>query len=1116
MRTFLPCVALAAFLSAPSQVAAQEGYFRFPAHKGDKVFFVAEGDIWTAPLNGGKALRLTTHVGQETRPVISPDGKWIAFSASYEGSSEAYVMPAEGGLPKRIAFDGGSPVGWTPKGEVLYVCSSSKGPSGQRVLVQVNPNTLARTPIPLADANDGCFDDSGKFLYFIRMGIHMMGDNAKNYRGGAMAELWSYEHGTAKEAVKINVPGNGNIKRPMWWKDRLYFIGDSDGTDNIWSIKPDGTDATKVTKHSDWDVRYAYLSEGKITYQLGADVHVLDLSNNQDRTVKIDLVSDFEQMRKRSIRATGYMNNVSLSPTGEKIVFTARGSVAVAGLQNLRRVDLATPSGSRITAATLSKDGKWVYAFSDANGEKQIWRYPADGSVGGEALTKDKGLDRSAMYPSPDGKYLAHSDRSRNLWLLNLDTKDNQLIDSNNYSSTPSATWSADSKNIAIQRQDTSHGSNQILLYSLDSKQKAAVTSDKYESFSPAFSPDGKWLYFLSNRTFSVVNGSPWGDRNMGPYFDRRTKMYAIALQDGLTFPFQAKTELDAAAPEPRQDRTPSGPRGQGGPAGARGGEDSNEPREVKLPAIQFNGLANRVYELPLPASNYQNLSADARRLYFMERDGGGAAGRGGGGGTAIKTLEISNNDPRPEVFLADAGSYTLSLDGKKIMLTRRSGGPGAGGPGGADYYIVDAGARAPQDLAKFAVRISDWTITADPRAEWRQMFYDAWRMHRDRFFDSKLRGVNWEGMKKKYEHLIDRITDRNELSDLLSQMMGELGAMHSQVRAGDQRSIPDSWAQAHLGATFSKAADGYRIDHIYRTENELPSEAGPLAKQGMDVREGDIITSINGRPVLETRDISDLLVNQAGQQVLLGLKRGQTQLKPIIVTPVNSAQNGGLRYSDWEENNRLQVEKASNGRMGYLHLRAMGGNDINTFAREFYANVERDGLIIDVRRNNGGNIDSWVIEKLLRRAWAFWTTPDGMYRGVNMQQTFRGHIVVLIDEYTYSDGETFAEGIKQLGIAPLVGRRTSGAGAWLTDSNGLIDGGMIRVAEWPQFATKDGSWLIEGVGVSPDIEVVNPPLETFNGKDRQLETAIKVLQDKLKASPIPELKPKGIPSLKK
>ncbi|MCL1893227.1 MAG: S41 family peptidase [Holophagaceae bacterium] len=1110
MHTFFSTLAVAAVIAIPTVGMAQEGYFRMPAHKGDKVFFVAEGDIWSASMNGGKAQRLTTHTGQETRPVVSPDGKWLAFSAGYEGQNDAYVMPVEGGLPKRIGFEGGSPIGWTPKGEVIYVCSNNKGPSGQRILVSVNPSTLVRTPFPLADANDACMDDSGKYLYFIRIGIHMMGDNARNYRGGAVAELWRYEVGTKNEAIKLDI--KGAAKRPMWWKDRLYFIGDSTGCDNIWSVKPDGSDPIQVTKHRDWEVRSAYLAEGKITYQLGADIHLLDLSSNQDQIIKINLVSDFEQMRNRSIRAMSYLNNVSFAPTGEKVTFTARGNVTVAGVQNIRRVDVAVPKGSRVTSAILSKDGKSVYAFNDADGEKQIWRYSADGTTGAEVLTKDKGADRAGMYPSPDGTYLAHSDRKGNLWLLNLTTKDNQLIDSNNYGATPSVTWSTDSKTIALQRPNSNVRSNQIVLYSLETKQKVQVTSDKYESSSPAFSPDGKWLYFLSNRHFQVVNGSPWGDRNMGPYFDRRTKMYAIALQEGLTFPFEPRTELDAPPAEsPRQE----GREGNqaGAPAGRDGGarEGGRDARPANLPAIQWAGLAERIYEIPLPPSNYSNLSVDARRLYFMERETGG---------TAMKTLEISNNGARAEVFLANASSYTLSLDGRKLLVTRRSGGGAPGGRGGqgggqdAEYLILDAGARAPQDVSRFTVRVGDWNITADPKAEWRQMFYDAWRMHRDRFFDAKLRGLNWEGLKKKYEPLISRVTDRNELNDLLAQMMGELGAMHSQVRAGDQRSIPDSWAQSYLGAILEKTPEGYRIEHIYRTETELPNEAGPLAKQGMNIKEGDVITSINNRPVLEARHISDLLNNRSGQQVLLGLKRGQTELKPVIVTPVNGGQNNTLRYTDWEENNRQQVEKASNGRFGYLHLRAMGGSDINTFAREYYANAERDGLIIDVRRNNGGNIDSWVIEKLLRRAWSFWTTPTGNYRGANMQQTFRGHLVVLIDEYTYSDGETFAEGIKQLGLGPVVGRRTSGAGAWLTDSNGLVDGGMIRVAEWPQFSVKDGSWLIEGVGVTPDVEVVNLPYETFNGRDRQLETAIKILQDKMKSDPIVPLKPKGIPPL--
>ncbi|MCL1908488.1 MAG: S41 family peptidase [Holophagaceae bacterium] len=1106
MRIILSALAICVAVAASGPAMAQEGYFRMPAHNGDKVFFVAEGDIWSAPLSGGMAQRLTTHTGQETRPVVSPDGRQLAFSASYEGQSDAYVMPVEGGLPKRIGFEGGSPVGWTPGGDVIYVCANNKGPSGQRVLVQVNPNTMARTPLPLADANDGCMDDSGRYLYFIRMGIHMMGDNARNYRGGAMAELWRYEVGTRSEAVKIDV--KGQVKRPMWWRGRLYFIGDSDGCDNIWSIRPDGSDAVQLTMHKEWEVRSAYLSDGKIVYQLGADIRLLDLSNNQDRVIKIGLVSDFDQMRQRSIRATSYLNNVSFAPSGDKVAFTARGNIAVAGLQNLRRADVAVPAGSRAIFATISKDGKSVLAINDSNGEKQIWRYPADGSVGAEAMTNDRGFDRAYIYPSPDGEHVAHTDRGGNVWLLNLTTKQNQLIDSNSYGANPSVVWSSDGKTIALARPNTIVRSNQIVLYSLENKQKVQVTSDKYESFNPAFSPDGKWLYFLSNRHFQVVNGSPWGDRNMGPYFDRRTKVYAVSLQEGNDFPFKAKTELDPAQAESRPEGGETARPGAGPNSAREGG--MREGGVAILPTIQWAGLAGRIFEIPLPPSNYTSLAVDARRLYFLERESGGAS---------LKTLEINNNQPRPEVFLASVSSFAMSLDGKKLLVTRRSGGGapgGRGGQGGGDteYLILDAAARAPQDVTRFAVRISDWSITADPRAEWRQMFYDAWRMHRDRFFDANLRGANWDALKKKYEPLLDRITDRNELNDLLAQMMGELGAMHSQVRAGDQRNISDSWAQSHLGAILEKAPDGYRIVHIYRTEAELPNEAGPLAQQGMDVREGDVITSINGRPVLEARHISDLLNNRAGQQTLLELKRGQAELKPIIVTPVDGGQNNGLRYTDWEENNRLQVERASNGNIGYLHLRAMGGSDINTFAREYYANAERAGLIIDVRRNNGGNIDSWVIEKLLRRAWSFWSTPDGHYRGANMQQTFRGHLVVLVDEYTYSDGETFAEGIKQLGLGPVVGRRTSGAGAWLTDSNGLVDGGMIRVAEWPQFSAKDGSWLIEGVGVSPDHEVVNLPFETYNGRDRQLETAIRLLQEKLRSEPITELRPKGIPPL--
>jgi tricorn protease len=405
---------------------------------------------------------------------------------------------------------------------------------------------------------------------------------------------------------------------------------------------------------------------------------------------------------------------------------------------------------------------------------------------------------------------------------------------------------------------------------------------------------------------------------------------------------------------------------------------------------------------------------------------------------------------------------------------------------------------------------VADWRLRIDPRAEWRQMFADAWRMHREFSFDPGMRGVDWNAVRTRYEPLLARVADRDELDDLIGQMIAELGILHSQVRGGEKRRDDEVAAPAALGADFVQAADGLEVRHIYRTERELPNDRAPLARPGVDVREGDVLTAINGRPVRNAADLADALANQAGKQVLLALRRAGTSLRRIAV-PVNDRGESSLRYSDWTERMRERVAERGKGRIGYLHLRAMGPNDIAGFARDFYTNAYRDGLIIDVRRNNGGNIDSWIVEKLLRRSWAFWTFADDPPQW-NMQQSFRGHLVVLIDERTYSAGETFAAAIKALDLAPLVGQRTAGAGIWLSDRNTLIDGGRARVAEFPQFSGVDGRWLIEGKGVSPDIAVVNPPVATYNGGDAQLDAALAYLEDRLAKQPIRTVKPQAIP----
>jgi tricorn protease len=1085
---------------------AADAYYRFPAIRGDAVVFTAEGDLWRTGAHGGPAQRLTTHPAAETNAAISHDGRWIAFSASYEGAQEAYVMPAAGGLPKRLTFENGavSVLGWTAQGEVLYSAQDGKGPARQIVVAAVKPADLRRRTFAVADANDAVLDDAGKTLYFTRFGLALTNDNVKHYRGGAHAQLWRYDLGGTSEAAPLLAADAGNNKRPMWWQGRLYFISDRGGSDNLWSVAADGGDPRQLTRYTDWDVRNAALGDGRVVYQLGADLHVLDLATASDEQLAISLVSDFDQQRTRQIRSPlDNLTNVQIAGKYERLVLTARGRVSVAGTGAQRRVEIAVPEGARAREAVFSHDDKWVYAIVDASGENEIWKFAADGSGKGEQLTRDGNNHRWQLYPSPDGRWLGHTDKKGRFWLLDLSSKANTVIDDAGKAGVDKhdeIVWSGDSRNLALVRAASTEQREQIGLYNLESKHLAFVTSDRFTSRSPVFSPDGKWLYFLSARNFQLANGSPWGDRNMGPVFDKRTGVFALALQPGNRFPFKPDDELNKPGDNPAEGATEKAVEQAVEKAVAKTVPEAKKAAGKALPAVAFNGLQDRLYEVPLAAGNYRALQMDDKRLYFLEADGGE-------GKANLKTLAIASNGPQPETFASGVREYDLAADKKHLYYRTFA----AGAPG--DMLVVEAGAKAPSDVSKAKVKVDDWTFVSNPRMEWQQMFNDAWRMHRDFLYDVKMRGVNWTGVRDKYAPLVERVTDRAELNDVLGMMISEVGALHSQIAPGELRRPAPEGVPAGLGALLSRTADGYRVDHIYRSEPELPSERGPLAQAEVDVKEGDIITAVNGKPAAEARDIADLLLNQADKQVLLQVK-GKAGVRPVIVMPVNMVKQASLRYSDWEQSRARQVEAASKGRIGYLHLRAMGGRDIASFARDFYANVNRDGLIIDVRRNNGGNIDSWIIEKLLRKAWAFWSSP-GALPAPNMQNTFRGHLVVLVDEFTYSDGETFAAGIKALGLAPLVGKRTAGAGVWLSDNNRLSDNGMARVAENGQFNTADGQWLIEGVGVTPDVEVDNLPHATYQGQDRQLEVALELLDKKLKEQPIKPYQPQAIPALK-
>lgn len=595
------------------------------------------------------------------------------------------------------------------------------------------------------------------------------------------------------------------------------------------------------------------------------------------------------------------------------------------------------------------------------------------------------------------------------------------------------------------------------------------------------FGPDGHWLWFISSRDFLPLEGSPWGDRNMGPYFDRREGVYAVALQPGQRFPFRAADELQPV----------------------KGEAAASSAASPSVPAIVWDGLAQRLQRVPLPAGNCVELGVDAKRLWLLEAETSAEHK------TALKTLALENSLPVPELFLADVREFALSADLKKVAV-RRWAKTGAG-----DVFLFNAEPKAPGETARFAVAVDDWQFAVEPADEWRQMFNDAWRLHRDWFYDAKLQGVDWLAIRHKYEVLLPGVTDRAELEDLTGQMVAELPLMHSQVRCGELRRSEVDVRSGVLGADFERVAEGARVRRIWRGDPERVFSLGPLARAEVGVAEGDVITAVNGQPVAAVPDIAILLRNKAGKQVLLDIQDRLGVKRRVVVVPAAANKARRLRDVDGPWERRRRVVAASAGTFGYLHLDAMGAGDLSEFVREFYAASNAEGLIIDVRDNDGGNIDSILIEKLMHRAWAVWQARDGS-RAPNMPDALRGNLVVITNQGTYSDGETFAEGIERLKLGTVVGMRTAGAGVWLDNDNTLADGGIARAAQNAQVRL-DGVRPIEGLGVVPDIEVDNLPHATFEGQDAPLDMAIKVLKvlkDKRAASPWPAIPPLVYPTV--
>ncbi len=1038
------------FASTSLAFAQVEGYYRHPDIHGDLITFSAEGDIWTVSSHGGTALRLTSNVAEESFPVFSPDGTHIAFLGAYEGSPDVYVIPTQGGTPKRITWlarGNARPVGWSADGRVLVRASWSAGLPDFR-LALVHPDTGDVEEVPLSQASEGDFTADGA-LVFARM--PRQGSNSRFYKGGTAQQLWRFD-GEGNEAVALTRDYPGSSRQPNVLNNgRVYFLTDRQDGMNVWSMMADGSDLVQHTTYSDFDIQELATDGDNLVFRLGADIYTMS-PDSEPSKVAIRLMSDIEQsLTDWETAPFNWISDAAISHDGQTAALVSRGELFTAPVGTGRWVHVSRDSGIRYRNVVFTTDSLNVFALSDRNGELEWWKVRVDGTAAPEQITDGPAMLRLDAAPSPDGRYLTHLDYDDALWIVDLENGDSRVLAEAPASS--AVAWSPDSKHPVYGRSDANM-MGVLWAYDVEEDEHTPITSNRFNDYNPHISPDGNWLYFVSTRTWNSSVGSPWGERAPMPHFENRAKIYAIPLKDGATFPFAEPNELDA--------------------------DDADGD-------MQWD-LASGLREIPVPAGSMSLLGVTKDRILYRE-DGD------------LKGIALKHG-AKP-VTIVEGASGELSGNDEKIMVRK-----------GSAFHVIAASSGAGTKLNDDnQVHLDGWEFAVNKRDEWNQIYMDMWRLHRDYFWDPNMGGVDWEAMREKYAAFLPRVGSRQALADLQGMLVSELSLLHSNAGGGDVRPLDNRAAPADLGGRFvrDEVTGGFRLVHRLKYDPDLIDYRGPLAHPDADVQEGSVILAVNGQSTANVPALGSLLMNQAGKQVRLRVQDPDGSERDAIVTPLTGGQTYNLRYHEWEYTRRLEADRLSDGEVGYLHLRAMGRSDAGQFTREFYSQLDKQAIIIDVRHNNGGNIDSWVLTQLLRRPWA-WFKPRADYIYPNMQYSFGGHLVILVDERSASDGEAVADGFRRLGLGASIGVRTWGGEVWLSSSNRQVDGGITRASETGVFA--DGEWLIEGWGFVPDMEVDNPPHATYNGDDAQLEAAVQHLMSLIERDPRTWPEPPAYPEL--
>ena len=1057
---------------------------RFPAVYGDNVVFTYAGDLYKVPLKGGTARRLTSDVnGYEMFAHFSPDGKEIAFTGQYDGNTEVFIIPAEGGVPKRLTYtatlgrddisDRMGPnnivMAWRDDNEIVYRSRKQTFNSFKGQLFQVNKDGGMSEELPLPSGGWCSFSDDGTKMAYNR--IFREFRTWKYYSGGMADDIWVYDFKT-KETINITNDDNQDIF-PMWHGNKIYFLSDRDRTMNMFVYDLNTKQTSKVTNYTEYDIKFPSLGNESIIYENGGYLYNYNLDDGSIKKVTVNIYNDITTGRDEIKDASKYINSWAISPDGNRVVFGARGDVFTVPAKSGITRNLTQSSGVHDRNVEWSPNGKYISYISDKTGEDEIYIQNQNGNDAAIQLTDNSTTYKYNPIWSPDSKYLLWSDKEGMLNYINVETKKAVKVDEADSWEIRDYTWSPDSRWIAYTKPE-SFTSNRIWIYDINSGKTNPVTDTWYSSSGPSFDNTGKYLFFTSARDFNpIYSNTEWNHA-----YQNMSGIYFVTLKKGTPNPFEPTNDEVAVKEDvPENDKSDKKKKEDTS-------KESPEPSKLSVD-IDFDGIINRIVKLPLKPANYWNINTIDDDVYFIEY-------KSGGNGVNFKMYNLKSET---ETELGDFGSYVISADYKKMLINM-----------GGKYAVIG--------LPKSKIKTSDFLdltnmkVMVNLKEEWTQIYNESWRQMRDFFYAPNMHGVDWPQIQEKYAVLLPYVNNRNDLNYVIGEMIGELSVGHAYVNGGDKQS-PERIKTGLLGAKISKDNSGYFvINEILIGENWTKNGRSPLTEVGVDVSEGDYIIAINGEDLKDVTDIYSELVGTAGKEVILTVntKASADGAYDIIVVPVDD--ESGLYYYNWVQGNIEKVNKATNGEVGYIHIPDMGPDGLNEFVKHFYPQLNKKALIIDDRGNGGGNVSPMLIERLNREL-----TLYGMSRNNSVStkpaQIMRGPKVLLLDSYSASDGDLFPYQFKTLQMGTLIGTRSWGGVVGIRGSMPFIDGGDLRRPEFAPF-DEDGNWVIEGYGVDPDIVIENDPAKEYAGEDEQLNKAIEVIMQQIEEQykPLPAIPP--------